>query len=191
MRYYADKPVIDIIKTSEFKVNNHTCKMEKTISHFQVEGLEIKLTVDKLYINTVASNEAFALRSIDGIGVIDLVKDFNESMNHYKKIKNTIKTGKISAFIGGVLLLLALNLYFNDNYLFSMFSCYFGIILLIIGVVNMNKKLQMPTLKSAVRIMMSGGNRDFSFDKADTNSQNIAEFVANVENTLTAFHKNN
>ena len=39
--------------------------------------------------------------------------------------------------------------------------------------------------------MLNGGNRDFVFDKANTNSQNIAEFVANVENTLTAFHKNN
>ncbi len=165
--------------------------MINTISHFQVEGLEIKLTIEKLYINTVSSNEAFALRSIDGIGVIDLVEDFNESMNLYKKIKKTIKFGKISAFIGGVLLLLALDLYFNDNYLFSVFSCYFGIVLLIMGINNMSKKLQLPTLKSAVRIMMSGGNRDFTFDKADTKSQNIAEFVANVENTLTAFHKNN
>jgi hypothetical protein len=55
----------------------------------------------------------------------------------------------------------------------------------------MYKNLQIPTLKSAVRIMMSGGNRDFTFDKADANSNNIAEFVAKVENTLTAFHKKN
>ncbi len=39
--------------------------------------------------------------------------------------------------------------------------------------------------------MMSGGNRDFMFDKADTNSNSVAEFVAKVENTLTAFHKKN
>lgn len=44
---------------------------------------------------------------------------------------------------------------------------------------------------SAVRVMMSGGNRDFQFDKAGIQSGNIAEFVAKVESTLTAYHKNN
>jgi hypothetical protein len=40
-----------------------------------------------------------------------------------------------------------------------------------------------PKLMSAVRIMMSGGNRDFQFDKTGIKSGNIAEFVANVEST--------
>ena len=30
--------------------------MENTLSHFQVSGLEIKLTEDKLFINTSISN---------------------------------------------------------------------------------------------------------------------------------------
>jgi hypothetical protein len=37
--------------------------------------------------------------------------------------------------------------------------------------------------------MMTGGNRDFMFDKANSNSIEVAEFVAKVEDTLTAFHK--
>ncbi len=48
-----------------------------------------------------------------------------------------------------------------------------------------------PILMSAVRIMMSGGNRDFQFDKTGIKSVNVAEFVAKVETTLTAYHKNN
>jgi hypothetical protein len=37
--------------------------------------------------------------------------------------------------------------------------------------------------------MMTGGNRDFTFDKAQANSMDVAEFVAKVEDTLTAFHR--
>lgn len=165
--------------------------MNNTISHFQVEGLEIKLTEDKLFINTITSNEAFALRSIDGIGVIDLVEDFNKSMNLYKELNSKTKMGKIFAFIGIAILFLALILFFNDSRFIGMFLGFPALVFIISGLSNMYKNLQIPTLKSAVRIMMSGGNRDFIFDKAETKSQNIAEFVANVENTLTAFHKNN
>jgi hypothetical protein len=42
---------------------------------------------------------------------------------------------------------------------------------------------------SAVRIMLNGGNRDFEFDKAGVDSEAVAEFVARVESTLTAYHK--
>ena len=35
--------------------------------------------------------------------------------------------------------------------------------------------------------MMAGGNRDFMFDKAHSNSMEVAEFVAKVEDTLTAY----
>jgi hypothetical protein len=39
--------------------------------------------------------------------------------------------------------------------------------------------------------MMSGGNRDFKFDNTGVKSGNVAEFVASVESTLTAYQKNN
>ena len=56
------------------------------------------------------------------------------------------------------------------------------------GIYKLNQSPK-PTLQSAVRIMMTGGNRDFTFDKAHANSSDVAEFVAKVEDTLTAFHK--
>jgi hypothetical protein len=165
--------------------------MENTISHFQVDGLEIKLTEDKLFINTAASNEAFALRSIDGIGVIDLVENFNKSMDLYKELNNKTKMGKIFALIGIAILFFAIILYFNDSPFIGVFLGFPALVFIFSGLANMYKNLQIPTLKSAVRIMMSGGNRDFIFDKADANSNSIAEFVAKVENTLTAFHNKN
>jgi len=161
--------------------------MNNTISHFQVEGLEIKLTEDKLFINTITSNEAFALRSIDGIGVIDMVENYNIALNNIKVLKN-----QSNMYIVTGLLVLICSLY-----IFNLDLTIFGIIMLFGSLASfgfgiwLRSGLAQPSLKSAVRIMMSGGNRDFTFDKADTKSQNIAEFVANVENTLTAFHKNN
>ena len=161
--------------------------MENTVSHFQVEGLEMKLTEEKLFINTVASNEAFALRSIDGIGVIDLVQNYNTSVNNVKALKNQ---STIYTITGVVIVIFSFWFFKLDVSTIALVILLFGVAFTGFGI-WLRSGLVQPTLKSAVRIMMSGGNRDFTFDKADTNSQNIAEFVAKVENTLTAFHKKN
>lgn len=161
--------------------------MENTISHFQVEGLEIKLTEEKLFINTTISNEAFALRSVDGIGVIDLVQNYNTAINNVKELKNQ---SNIYIITGVVIAIFSIWFFKSDMSTIALIILFFGVAFAGFGI-WLRSGLVQPTLKSAVRIMMSGGNRDFTFDKADTNSQNIAEFVANVENTLTAFHKNN
>jgi hypothetical protein len=67
----------------------------------------------------------------------------------------------------------------------------FGCVFAIPSLLGMKKTKNGPKLMSAVRIMMSGGNRDFQFDKAGIKSGNVAEFVAKVESTLTAYQKNN
>jgi hypothetical protein len=150
--------------------------MNNALTHFQTDNLEIKLTEEKLFITTPTSTETFALRSIDGIGVIDLVDGLNANLRLYKQVR----FNNIVFMVGGIIL-----------FLFGFFSAImFGIGAAIIALIFFNMKRQVkPTLKSAVRIMMTGGNRDFIFDKANTNSIEVAEFVANVEDTLTAFHK--
>jgi hypothetical protein len=45
-------------------------------------------------------------------------------------------------------------------------------------------------MKSCVRLMLNGMNREFIFNKRKTSSIDVANFVARVEDTLTAFHKN-
>ncbi len=158
--------------------------MSTTISQLQTEGLQIKLTDEKLFINTSTSSETFALRSIDGIGVIDLVDQFNNQLTEYKKIKlgfmNLIVSGSIF-LIGGIYILTI-----DVSIGFATFLL--GVGMAGFGIYKLNQSLK-PTLKSAVRIMMTGGNRDFMFDKANSNSIEVAEFVAKVEDTLTAFHK--
>ncbi len=159
--------------------------MSTTISQLKTEGLQIKLTDEKLFINTSTSSETFALRSIDGIGVIDLVDDLNQRLNEYK----VLQTQAITWIILGLVFLI-LGIFFIS--LLGIAPASFMLILsfgLMIFGFYIKNKFQKPTLKSAVRIMMTGGNRDFTFDKANSNSIEVAEFVSKVEDTLTAFHK--
>jgi hypothetical protein len=169
--------------------------MENILSQFNAGNLDIKLTSEKLFINTPASSETFALRSVNGIGVIDLVDEYNKALTIWKQTPITTYVAYILFALGGIWLLQ------NILYIFyalekSPVDIVLGIIfdIAIIGVGYFlikyckNKK---PILMSAVRIMISGGVRDFQFDKTSIDSENIAKFVAKVESTLTAYHKNN
>lgn len=161
--------------------------MENTLKQLETEGLSIKLTDEKLFINTATSMETFALRSIDGIGVIDLVDQLNAMLNIHKQEKN----GRIVLIVLGIMIIF-IGFFFNSLLDFGMnFLVFVSIIGLSISLIGfyLVQALKKPTLKSAVRIVMSGGNRDFIFDKAHSNSMEVAEFVAKVEDTLTAFHK--
>lgn len=157
---------------------------ENTTNKLELDGLSIKLTDEKLFITTSTSTETFGLRSIDGIGVIDLVESLNQEMIEYKKLM----LGTLNAIIIGSSFVLA-GLY-GIAYVPEMGIPVFliGAIFAAFGFYKRNSYVK-PTLKSAVRIMMAGGNRDFTFDKALANSSDVAEFVARVEDTLTAFHK--
>ena len=169
--------------------------MENILSQFNAGNLEIKLTSEKLYINTPASNETFALRSINGVGVIDLVDDYNKALIEWKKKPITSYVAYILFAFGGIWLIQSLlkifsdleKFYFEDilPIIFEIFLFGFGYFL-----IKYCKKKQ-PILMSAVRIMISGGVRDFQFNKTSIDSNNIAEFVVKVESTLTAYHKNN
>ena len=44
-----------------------------------------------------------------------------------------------------------------------------------------------PILDSYFRLMLSGGDRKFKFNKSDSTSVQIADFINKVEETLTAY----
>ena len=44
-------------------------------------------------------------------------------------------------------------------------------------------------MKSYFRIMLSGGDREFQFDKKASNAGDVADFCNKVEDTLTAYNK--
>lgn len=158
--------------------------MENILSQFNADNLEIKLTSEKLFINTTTSNETFALRSVNGIGVIDLVDEYNKALTAWKK---TLPGTYVLMGFGALIFIAG---FFGEKIepgiILMGFAMAIGGYFLMV-----NSKKKKPNLLSAVRIMMSGGNRDFQFDKTGIKSGNIAEFVAKVESTLTSYHKNN
>ena len=162
--------------------------MENLLSQFKTSDLEIKLTNEKLFINTVSSNETFALRSVNGIGVVDLVDDYNKALTEWKKSNfGTIFSSYVLMGFGTLTIIAGL---LSDESLI-LISIILGLSMSIGGYFMLKNKKMEPNLMSAVRIMMSGGNRDFQFDKTSISSDKIAEFVAEVESTLTSYHKNN
>lgn len=162
--------------------------MENVLSQFSVDGLDIKLTSEKLFIKTSASSEAIALRSINGIGVVDLIDEYNSALSNWKSKKGAppamfYLSGVFFALVGLYILTVGAEM--------SIFVFGISVVLFIAGYKKseLDKTNVEPKLMSAVRIMLSGGNRDFKFDKTDAGSRQVAEFVASVESTLTAHHK--
>lgn len=160
--------------------------MEKTLI---LGGLELRLTDDKLYIKTGTGQESFALRSITGIGVQDLIQEHSEKLKKFKEkeSQNDPQAIKISFYIiAGIFFILGI---------FGMtLSAAIGITLLLIALFwvwlgNSVKpsKRNPPKMQSAVNIMMSGGLRSFKFNKQSDRMEEVAEFVALIENTLTSY----
>jgi len=162
--------------------------MENILSQFTADNLEIKLTSEKLFINTTTSNETFALRSVNGIGVVDLVDEYNKALTLWKSQKGAGPVFYVFAVIFVIWGIWS----FSSSIGLAIFILLMAALFFRMGYVQTEKnKNNEPKLMSAVRIMMSGGNRDFQFDKTGIKSGNVAEFVAKVESTLTSYHKNN
>ena len=157
--------------------------MENVVSNFESPEISIKLTDEKLYIKTPTTSETFALRSINGIGIVDLVDKYNQELTLQKNAKSPILT-----YVLGVLFLVG-----------GMINLSKGIGTGIIGIIlgggliywGTTQRPNDPSLKTAVRLMISGMNRDFEFDKSGPYLNQIADFVVKIEETLTAYHKNN
>jgi len=161
--------------------NDSEAVMETILHQLNVDGLNMKITNDKLFVNSAISNETFALRSVNGVGIVDMVERFNQDLKDYK-------AKKITSYFILFIALPGLWLVFAD------IIVGFGILLIIVGIGGyflMRSSYPIPTLKSAVRIMLHGTSRDFEFDKKSPKAPEVAKFVALVEDTFTAYQKNN
>lgn len=157
--------------------------MENVVSNFESPEISIKLTDEKLYIKTLSSSETFALRSINGIGIVDLVDKYNQELIAY----NAKKSAPIAYYIFGGLFLVGGLANFAKDAGAAIMGVLIGVGIIFWGSTKQGTE---PNLQSAVRIMISGMNRDFEFDKAGSYTSQIAELVIKVEETLTAYHKN-
>ena len=151
----------------------------KIKSHLKIGSLEFKISNEKLFIDTISGSETYALRSINGISVKD-------DINGYNLILNQLKQGKSMAYflivLGVILLVICL---LGRSPIFGIIS---GSIFAVPGIISLNKITE-PRMESIVRITMNSGDKAFSFFKDDANSAEVADFVATLESTLTAFHK--
>lgn len=150
------------------------------------KGFEISLTDDKVYVTAIGSQETFALRSVNGIGTYDDIEDYNKQLEANKiKDHTLLKPGGITFGVLGVIFAVTLG---KDFYILAAFTIIVGIIFYAIGA-NAKSAEEQSEMKSYFRIMLSGGDRKFQFDKKASNAKDVADFCNKVEDTLTAYNK--
>ena len=152
------------------------------------QGFSVKLTEDKIFISAIGNEETLALRGVNGVGVYDDIEKYNKDLEEYKKKTMSPKKRKnlsIGVIIFGILYgIIAIS---NDTPEILSISGMFIIGGIIIA--NYKSKVKPPTLDSFFRIMLTGGDRKFKFDKSGDNAKSIADFINKVEETLTAYNK--
>lgn len=158
--------------------------MEKKAEFTDDHGFAISLTEEKVYVTAVGSQETFALRSVNGIGTYDDVEKYAEEL---KKAEQEYKSNRV-VFIFLVLVAIITGIFcFTEDFL-----AFGGVCILVgvgVGVWVLNQKEPKDTVKmdSYFRIMLSGGDRTFKFNKQASNASDIASFINAVEDTLTAY----
>tara|TARA_B100000780_G_scaffold250380_1_gene196512 strand:+ start:722 stop:1213 length:492 start_codon:yes stop_codon:yes gene_type:complete len=152
------------------------------------QGFTVKLTNDKIFISAVGNEETLALRGVNGVGVYDDLEKYNKELEEFKKKTMSPLKRKITAFsIIGFAVLMGIPMLTTGN------TEPLGVVFVLAAsgfiVLKFKSKKKPPSLDSYFRIMLSGGDRKFKFDKSGGNAQNIAQFINKVEETLTAYNK--
>ena len=146
-------------------------------NNLKIGSLEFKITSEKIYIETITGSETYALRSINGVSVKDNIDLFNEELLHIKGIR---KNQKIVLFFGVMIGIIAL---------IEGYPLFFLVGVILTLPFFFRKPSEEIRLQSIVTITMNSGDKAFNFFKDEANAVDVAEFVATLENTLTAFHK--
>ena len=159
-----------------------------TIAEFNDNhGFNVKLTNEKIFIDAAGSSETIALRGLNGVGLYDDLEKYNlelETAKGDKKASGCIRGG---FHIFGVAYIIFSISYINSNDIltFVLIGLFFGVIPFIYDLFS--KDAEKPVLDSYFRLMLSGGDRKFPFNKSDETSVKIADFINKVEDTLTAY----
>lgn len=153
----------------------------ETIAEFNDNhGFNVKLTNEKIFIDAAGSSETIALRGLNGVGLYDNIEKYNKELVQYKTDGKGAEVFKwIFLVLAGIILIIG----FPNSVIPAIIVA--GIA---IGIPKllMNKNKE-PILDSYFRLMLSGGDRKFKFNKSDETSVKIADFINKVEDTLTAY----
>jgi hypothetical protein len=159
--------------------------MDNIISQFKAGNLVMRLTNEKLFIDTATLNENFALSSIQEINVVDLLEEHGQKSS----IWNKEREGPLYVF--GVLFAIW------GLYSFSLFLGY-AIFVLIISVIvfiwayvrKTNNLMKSPKVMMALRISYHSGNREYKFEKTGFKNSKINDFITKVESRLSTVEQN-
>ena len=159
------------------------------------ERCHIRLTSDNIYAKSIGLEETYTLRSVDEVDVFDDTDAFaKEKLEAEKSAKSKKNWGAGLVIIGllsllGGLVLIGVGAEAAGA---AVGTLVFGTILLIWGSILRSKSkeaLAKIKLKSYIKIVISGSNKLYLFDKNAEDSQKVAEFLEKVEETLTEYFK--
>jgi hypothetical protein len=153
----------------------------------------INLTTERIYAKSIGLEETYALRSVDGIGVYDDLDTYKEEKLKAEADAKLKANAAIMAYFGGGLCGL-LGLWIltlgEDLLIFGLLEILVCFGLMYLGYDQMEKSKNIknkPTLKSYVKIIISGNNKLYLFNKKSKDSSKVADFVNKVEDTLTKY----
>lgn len=149
------------------------------------KGFNVKLTKDKIFITAIGNEETFALRGVNGVGLYDDIEKYNKELEDQKKINHKLN-GNLMIFLGIIIGIYSI-ISFQDDSSTAITMIIEGIALGVGGFFIRKAKNQPPNLDSYFKLILSGGDRKFKFDKNDETSASIADFINKIEDTLTAY----
>lgn len=164
--------------------------MEKIAEFNDDNGFNVKLTKDKVFVSTIGNEETFALRSVNGVGLYDDIKKYNLDLKNYKNNNdNSTMIGYVATMIFILGTYGVYKLFIDGDVGNGLVTFAFCFILggLIYYFRNQKPSGRKPKLDSYFKLMLSGGSREFQFDKSDENSVEIADFINKLEDTLTSY----
>jgi len=151
------------------------------MQHFKTKELDIELSGEKLIVKTESSNESFSLKSINSIGIIDLVEEFEKAQTVFKTSK---LLRKILFSFGGFFILFGIGVILKLDLFLGLGIVVFSSVFFVFGFLVKKQNKVEPHLKSAIRISIHGTNRDLVFLNSLENNDKVSEFISVIENQL-------
>jgi hypothetical protein len=164
------------------------------------EGLTCKLTKDRFYVSSLGNEETFALRGVNGIGIYDDLEKYNSELKLFKSQDEKIKIAKnlnksfaITCYIIAAGFVISGLIAYKTPTLLLLFLIIGGLSAFVAHKQNspLDKSLfnvPEPKLETYLRVILSGGERKFLFNKSADNAVLIADFINKLEQTLTAYN---
>lgn len=160
-------------------------------------GLTCKLTKDRFYVSSLGNEETFALRGVNGIGIYDDLEKYNKELENYKNSDKKIENQKVFYVVFGIIISVCGFVFLNKStglgVFFVLCGGFFALSPQMIPVTSTwwwGKQVSSskPKLETYLRVILSGGERKFLFNKSEGNAVLIADFINKLEQTLTAYN---